>query len=119
MAKGEIQVSINVDESKPAREANLPVIRIPGFPGLVPGSSASLGVHDHSSCSSQQKGGACIIAWNYSGPLFRTLGFFLPHGREFELFSSDGLAMLMLELQIPFSRVIENVASHRLLLLWA
>jgi hypothetical protein len=37
------------DEPEPSGEPDLTVAGVPGFSGLVPGPSSSVGVHDHSS----------------------------------------------------------------------
>ena len=37
------------DEPKPTGKPDLSVVGVPGFSGLVPGSSASVGVHDRRS----------------------------------------------------------------------
>ncbi len=44
--KVSIEVANSLDESEPSGEPNLSVVGIPGFSGLVPGPSASVGVHD-------------------------------------------------------------------------
>jgi hypothetical protein len=40
-----IEVGILLDEPKPSGKPDLSVVGVPGFPGLVSGSSASMGVH--------------------------------------------------------------------------
>ena len=41
-----IEVGILLDEPKPSGKPDLSVVGVPGFPGLVLGSSASVGFHD-------------------------------------------------------------------------
>ena len=47
--KVSIEVANFLDESEPSGKADLSVVGVPGFSGLVSGSSASVGVHDRRS----------------------------------------------------------------------
>jgi len=40
------QVAFNLDEAQPSGKSHLPVVGVPGFPGLVLRPPASTGVHD-------------------------------------------------------------------------
>jgi len=44
-----VEVGIFLDEPEPTGKPNLSVVGIPGFSGMVSGSSASVGVHDRRS----------------------------------------------------------------------
>ena len=44
-----IEVCVSPDDTKPSGKPDLSVVGVPGFPGLVPGSSAAVGFHDRPS----------------------------------------------------------------------
>ena len=45
------QVRIGVDEAQSSGKSHLPIVGVPGFPGLILGPSVSTGVHDRRSRS--------------------------------------------------------------------
>ena len=45
------RVTIELEKAQPSGKSHLPVVGVPGFPGLILGPSAAAGVHDYRSLS--------------------------------------------------------------------
>jgi hypothetical protein len=67
------QVEIDLREAQPAGESDLPVVGVPGFPGLILRPAASAGVHDRHSLSMTGEAGVRALVRASRFPVYETI----------------------------------------------